>query len=433
MEECANLESVKVVTTIKRRKIGSILAILLFGSCIIGESDREIRFETTPIERRKTMHDEKKITTEMPVKTELSEILTMDVETDWHTYPETDEENTWDPEEQGGITVVPENPITEKPVPEPLDPEHSELPEEHEGMGNLPGHEENVPVEEGKTEEEIIENETIEGEIAEGETMKDETAENETTEGGTTEGETTGGETTEGGTTEGETTGDETTEGETTGGETTEGGMTESETPGEEMPEGEGTEEGENVDSGGSADLTSPWIVDETGMLCGVRSEVLEMEEGVLILPEEGITGIRKGAFSGISNGVYEMVIPVSIQEIETGALAELTELEWIEAEDHPEFVCQDGVLFCAEMTEIVAFPAGKTGAYIAPSSVERIAACAFENSRLERLDLWECKTVVMDVGIFGTGNGDGITIAVPNGSLDHYQEIFAGSMVKLV
>lgn len=388
MEECANLESVKVVTTIKRRKIGSILAILLFGSCIIGESDREIRFETTPIERRKTMHDEKKITTEMPVKTELSEILTMDVETDWHTYPETDEENTWDPEEQGGITVVPENPITEKPVPEPLDPEHSELPEEHEGMGNLPGHEENVPVEEGKTEEEIIENETIEGETAEG---------------------------------------------ETTGGETTEGGMTESETPGEEMPEGEGTEEGENVDSGGSADLTSPWIVDETGMLCGVRSEVLEMEEGVLILPEEGITGIRKGAFSGISNGVYEMVIPASIQEIETGALAELTELEWIEAEDHPEFVCQDGVLFCAEMTEIVAFPAGKTGAYIAPSSVERIAACAFENSRLERLDLWECKTVVMDVGIFGTGNGDGITIAVPNGSLDHYQEIFAGSMVKLV
>lgn len=403
MEECANLESVKVVTTIKRRKIGSILAILLFGSCIIGESDREIRFETTPIERRKTMHDEKKITTEMPVKTELSEILTMDVETDWHTYPETDEENTWDPEKQGGITVVPENPITEKPVPEPLDPEHSELPEEHEGMGNLPGHEENVPVEEGKTEEEIIENETIEGETAEGETMKDETAEGETTEGGTTEGE------------------------------MTEDGMTESETPGEEMPEGEGTEEGENVDSGGSADLTSPWIVDETGMLCGVRSEVLEMEEGVLILPEEGITGIRKGAFSGISNGVYEMVIPASIQEIETGALAELTELEWIEAEDHPEFVCQDGVLFCAEMTEIVAFPAGKTGAYIAPSSVERIAACAFENSRLERLDLWECKTVVMDVGIFGTGNGDGITIAVPNGSLDHYQEIFAGSMVKLV
>jgi len=90
-------------------------------------------------------------------------------------------------------------------------------------------------------------------------------------------------------------------------------------------------------------------------------------------------------------------------------------------------------VLFDAEMKEILAFPSGKTGAYIVPPTVERIAAGAFENSRLERLDLWECKMVEMDPGMFGAGDGNGMTIAVPGGSLAHYEPIFAGCGVQLI
>ena len=168
-------------------------------------------------------------------------------------------------------------------------------------------------------------------------------------------------------------------------------------------------------------------------MLCKITPELLEIDDGVLYLPEGIFTGIRKDAFSGLSGGVYEIVLPSALTVIEKGALAKLTDLEWIEAGGSPVFASEDGVLFDAEMKEILAFPSGKTGAYIVPPTVERIAAGAFENSRLERLDLWECKMVEMDPEMFGAGDGNGMTIAVPGGSLAHYEPIFAGCGVQLI
>lgn len=201
-----------------------------------------------------------------------------------------------------------------------------------------------------------------------------------------------------------------------------------------------GTADGDTVD-GDTADggaenpavPASPWVVDESGMLCKITPELLEIDDGVLYLPEGIFTGIRKDAFSGLSGGVYEIVLPSALTVIEKGALAKLTDLEWIEAGGSPVFASEDGVLFDAEMKEILAFPSGKTGAYIVPPTVQRIAAGAFENSRLERLDLWECKMVEMDSGMFGAGDGNGMTIAVPGGSLAHYEPIFAGCGVQLI
>lgn len=207
-----------------------------------------------------------------------------------------------------------------------------------------------------------------------------------------------------------------------------------SETPGDGTADGD-TVDGDTADGGAEnpAVPASPWVVDESGMLCKITPELLEIDDGVLYLPEGIFTGIRKDAFSGLSGGVYEIVLPSALTVIEKGALAKLTDLEWIEAGGSPVFASEDGVLFDAEMKEILAFPSGKTGAYIVPPTVQRIAAGAFENSRLERLDLWECKMVEMDSGMFGAGDGNGMTIAVPGGSLAHYEPIFAGCGVQLI
>lgn len=40
---------------------------------------------------------------------------------------------------------------------------------------------------------------------------------------------------------------------------------------------------------------------------------------------------------------------------------------------------------------------------------------------------------VEMDPGMFGAGDGNGMTIAVPGGSLAHYEPIFAGCGVQLI
>jgi hypothetical protein len=94
------------------------------------------------------------------------------------------------------------------------------------------------------------------------------------------------------------------------------------------------------------------------------------------------ITKIGSGTF----NDCYSLVtvtIPNNITEIERAfeGCVNLTAIEVEEGNTH--YTSVDGVLFSKDMTELVCFPGGKTGAYIIPNTVEHIGWAAFTCSRL--------------------------------------------------
>ena len=392
MEECVKLEYAETAVPVKRRKIKGILPLLFAGSLVIVAADQGMNALRKPdlFRREHTVAEEKVkayrtskhlVDMEEPVGkcVSLSETSTvkipMEVSEDSEAAFLLETSIDWDSfptGETGGMSgpdEAGEDTKTEEAIVVPDPLIPDKIPT---GTENLPTTEEDTDLGEGGSSDSGVQDGNTDGDAS-------------------------------------ETPGDGTADGDTADGDTADGG--------EENP----------------AVPASPWVVDESGMLCKITPELLEIDDGVLYLPEGIFTGIRKDAFSGLSGGVYEIVLPSALTVIEKGALAKLTDLEWIEAGGSPVFASEDGVLFDAEMKEILAFPSGKTGAYIVPPTVERIAAGAFENSRLERLDLWECKMVEMDPGMFGAGDGNGMTIAVPGGSLAHYEPIFAGCGVQLI
>lgn len=141
------------------------------------------------------------------------------------------------------------------------------------------------------------------------------------------------------------------------------------------------------------------FLIDETGMIYGFVPELADCRDGIVVLPSEGCIGIRRGTFLGKGTGIIEIYIPSNITVIEDGALAGLDSLEWIETEGNPNYVSVDGVLFDAHVSVLTAFPNGRTGAYIVPASVVRIADGAFSNPSLSKLDMRACGEVEIGSG----------------------------------
>lgn len=139
------------------------------------------------------------------------------------------------------------------------------------------------------------------------------------------------------------------------------------------------------------------FMIDEAGMIYGFVPELADLTDGILVLPSEGCNGIRRGAFDGKGAGIVEIYIPVNISVIEDGALAGLDELEWIETTGNSNYVSLEGVLFDSSLSVLIAFPNGRTGAYIVPASVTRFADGAFSNTSLSMLDMRSCGNV--DIG----------------------------------
>ena len=438
MEECVKLEYAETAVPVKRRKIKGILPLLFAGSLVIVAADQGMNALRKPdlFRREHTVAEEKvkanrtlkhlfdmeepvgkcvslSETSTVKIPMEVSEdseaAFLLETSIDWDSFPTGETGGMSGPDEAGEDTKTEEVIV----VPDPLIPD--KIPT---GTENLPTTDipltDHPTVDPPLTDNPAVDRPTTDDPAADRPTAD----ENDGSISGDTEEDTDLGEggSSDSGVQDGNTDGDA------------------SETPGDGTADGD-TADGDTADGGAEnpAVPASPWVVDESGMLCKITPELLEIDDGVLYLPEGIFTGIRKDAFSGLSGGVYEIVLPSALTVIEKGALAKLTDLEWIEAGGSPVFASEDGVLFDAEMKEILAFPSGKTGAYIVPPTVERIAAGAFENSRLERLDLWECKMVEMDPGMFGAGDGNGMTIAVPGGSLAHYEPIFAGCGVQLI
>ena len=150
------------------------------------------------------------------------------------------------------------------------------------------------------------------------------------------------------------------------------------------------TEEEEEPIAVGNTD--TGYLINAEGMICGLSGDKEVIKDGVLYFPEEGCSGIARGALSGLGSAVEEIEIPANITNIQPGAFVGLSNLGWIEADAaNPAYVTVDGVLYTADGTVLLAFPAAWTGTFQVPESVKSFAESAFDGTNLECIDARSC------------------------------------------
>ena len=134
------------------------------------------------------------------------------------------------------------------------------------------------------------------------------------------------------------------------------------------------------------------YLINAEGIICGLSGSKEVIKDGVLRFPEKGCSGIAAGALAALGSQVEEIGIPANITEIQPGAFAELSNLGWIEADEaNPAYVTVDGVLYTADGTVLLAFPAAWTGTFQVPESVKSFAESAFDGTNLECIDARSC------------------------------------------
>ena len=131
-------------------------------------------------------------------------------------------------------------------------------------------------------------------------------------------------------------------------------------------------EEEEPIEVG---NINTGHLINAEGVIYGLSGSKEVIQDGVLLFPEEGCSQIAGGALSDLGSAVEEIEIPVNITNIQSGAFAGLSNLGWIEADAaNPAYVTVDGVLYTADGTVLLAFPAAWTGTFQVPESVKSFA-----------------------------------------------------------
>lgn len=148
-------------------------------------------------------------------------------------------------------------------------------------------------------------------------------------------------------------------------------------------------EEEEPIEVG---NINTGYLINAEGVIYGLSGSKEVIQDGVLLFPEEGCSQIAGGALSDLGSAVEEIEIPVNITNIQSGAFAGLSNLGWIEADAaNPAYVTVDGVLYTADGTVLLAFPAAWTGTFQVPESVKSFAESAFDGTNLECIDVRSC------------------------------------------
>ena len=148
-------------------------------------------------------------------------------------------------------------------------------------------------------------------------------------------------------------------------------------------------EEEEPIEVG---NINTGYLINAEGVIYGLSGSKEVIQDGVLLFPEEGCSQIAGGALSDLGSAVEEIEIPVNITNIQSGAFAGLSNLGWIEADAaNPAYVTVDGVLYTADGTVLLAFPAAWTGTFQVPESVKSFAESAFDGTNLECTDARSC------------------------------------------
>ena len=134
------------------------------------------------------------------------------------------------------------------------------------------------------------------------------------------------------------------------------------------------------------------YLINAEGVIYGLSGNKEVIQDGVLSFPEEGCSQIAGGALSDLGSSVEEIEIPANITNIQPGVFAGLSNLGWIEADAaNPAYVTVDGVLYTADGTVLLAFPAAWTGTFQVPESVKSFAESAFDGTNLECSDARSC------------------------------------------
>lgn len=134
------------------------------------------------------------------------------------------------------------------------------------------------------------------------------------------------------------------------------------------------------------------YLINAEGVIYGLSGNKEVIQDGVLSFPEEGCSQIAGGALSDLGSSVEEIEIPANITNIQPGVFAGLSNLGWIEADAaNPVYVTVDGVLYTADGTVLLAFPAAWTGTSQVPESVKSFAESAFDGTNLECIDARSC------------------------------------------
>ena len=134
------------------------------------------------------------------------------------------------------------------------------------------------------------------------------------------------------------------------------------------------------------------YFINAEGMICGLSGDKEVIKDGVLYFPEKGCSGIARGALSDLGSAVEEIEIPANITNIQPGAFVGLSNLGWTEADAaNPAYVTVDGVLYTADGTVLLIFPAAWTGTFQVPESVKSFAESAFDGTNLECIDARSC------------------------------------------
>ena len=134
------------------------------------------------------------------------------------------------------------------------------------------------------------------------------------------------------------------------------------------------------------------YLINAEGVIYGLSGNKEVIQDGVLSFPEEGCSQIAGGALSDLGSSVEEIEIPANITNIQPGVFAGLSNLGWIEADAaNPAYVTVDGVLYTADGTVLLAFPAAWTGTFQVPESVKSFAESAFDGTNLECIDARTC------------------------------------------
>lgn len=148
-------------------------------------------------------------------------------------------------------------------------------------------------------------------------------------------------------------------------------------------------EEEEPIEVG---NINTGYLINAEGVIYGLSGSKEVIQDGVLLFPEEGCSQIAGGALSDLGSAVEEIEIPVNITNIQSGAFAGVSNLGWIEADAaNPAYVTVDGVLYTADGTVLLAFPAAWTGTFQVPESVKSFAESAFDGTNLECIDARSC------------------------------------------
>lgn len=148
-------------------------------------------------------------------------------------------------------------------------------------------------------------------------------------------------------------------------------------------------EEEEPIEVG---NINTGYLINAEGVIYGLSGSKEVIQDGVLLFPEEGCSQIAGGALSDLGSAVEEIEIPANITNIQPGAFVGLSNLGWIEADAaNPAYVTVDGVLYTADGTVLLAFPAAWTGTFQVPETVKSFAESAFDGTNLECIDARSC------------------------------------------